>query len=271
MRTPHNDPELIQPSLVEPTTTAPRRRDCDDASPERRSGSDVAQPERHSGSGAAHTERRCILSGEHDERAALVRLALSSDGDLLPDIMARAPGRGAWIGVDQSALTVAIAKGRLKGAVARAFKGAPARFSDDLPQQIADGFLRHFLAQLGLAAKANALMTGAERIDQAARSGAVSLLAHASDAAEDGRRKRDQSWRVGEDKEGSALAGHILPVDRTTLSVALGRDNVVHIAITDAAWAKRFEILLGRWNRFTGSAKGLPGAVTEAAKGLPGA
>lgn len=260
MRTPHNDPELIQPSLVEPTTTAPRPR-----------GSDVASAERPSGNGRTQPERRCILSGEHDERAALVRLALSPDGDLLPDIMARAPGRGAWVGVDRDTLALAIAKGKLKGAVARAFKGAPARFSDDLPQQIADGFLRHFLAQLGLAAKANVLLSGAERIDQAARSGAVRLLGHASDAAEDGRRKRDQSWRVGEDKEGSALAGHILPVDRNTLSVALGRDNVVHIAITDAAWAKRFEILLDRWNRFTGSAKGLPGAVTDAATGGAGA
>ncbi|MEQ1509528.1 MAG: DUF448 domain-containing protein [Sphingopyxis sp.] len=254
MRTPHHDPELIDPSSIDVTTTAPRPRGCDVASPERPSGSDVASPERPSGSDVASPERRCILTGEHDTRSALVRLALSPDGDLLPDIMARAPGRGAWIGVNRSELAVAIAKGKMKSAVARAFKGAPARFSDDLPQQIHAEFLRHFLAQMGLAAKAGILLIGAERIDQAARAGTVSLLAHASDAAEDGRRKRDQSWRVGEGKEGTAMTGYILPVDRTTLSVALGRDNAVHIAVTDALWAKRIENLLGRWNRFAGSA-----------------
>ena len=84
----------------------------------------------------------------------------------------------------------------------------------------------------------------------------VSLLAHAADAADDGRRKRDQSWRVGSDAEGTGLAGRILPVDRSTLSVALGRDNVVHIALTDAQWALRWAKLLDRWQRYAVSATG---------------
>jgi predicted RNA-binding protein YlxR (DUF448 family) len=40
-----------------------------------------------------------VLSGEHDARDGLIRLAISRDGDVLPDVLARAPGRGAWIGV----------------------------------------------------------------------------------------------------------------------------------------------------------------------------
>ena len=44
-------------------------------------------------------ERKCILSGEHGARDKLIRLALSPDGEVLPDVRARAPGRGAWIGV----------------------------------------------------------------------------------------------------------------------------------------------------------------------------
>lgn len=237
MRTPTNDPGLIADNLSQPAAGKPPRR---------------------SGSDSAPCERRCILTGEHDTRGMMIRLAVSPDGDVLPDIMARAPGRGAWIGVDQRTLSTAIATGKLKGALARAFKGAPARFADDLPRAIYEGFHRHFLAQLGLAAKAGVLLIGAERIDQAARAGSVALLAHAQDAAEDGRRKRDQSWRVGEDKEGSALAGRILPVDRTTLSVALGRDNAVHIAIVEPGWARRIENLLDRWQKFAGSANGLP-------------
>jgi predicted RNA-binding protein YlxR (DUF448 family) len=68
-----------------------------------------------------------VLSGEHDARDGLIRLAISRDGDVLPDVLARAPGRGAWIGVTRGELETAMAKGKLKGALARAFKGAALR------------------------------------------------------------------------------------------------------------------------------------------------
>lgn len=206
-------------------------------------------------------QRRCILSGDHGGRDAFIRLALSPDGMLVPDVMARAPGRGAWLGVDRTTLCAAMAKGKLKAAVARAFKGASIGYSDALADDIDAAFRRQLLAQLGLAAKAGVLLTGAEKIDQAARSGAVAWLGHAADAAEDGRRKRDQSWRVGENCEGSDLLGVILPVDRTGLSVALGRDNVVHVAISDATWAGRIAQLLERWHLFAGSASGTAGST----------
>lgn len=208
------------------------------------------------GGGDDAPERRCILTGEHGERASLVRLALAPDGTVVPDVMAKAPGRGAWIGVDQAALAHAIAKGRLKGALARAFKGAPVTIPADLPEQIDRAFGRTILNLFGLAAKAGVLLTGAEKVDAAARSGQVALLLHAADAADDGRRKRDQSWRVGEDAEGSGQMGRVLPVDRQALSVALGRDNAVHIAIIDARWADRLSMMLDRWHRFAGSSRG---------------
>ena len=36
----------------------------------------------------AGPERKCILSGAHDARDALIRLAVSPDGDVLPDVLA---------------------------------------------------------------------------------------------------------------------------------------------------------------------------------------
>ena len=79
---------------------------------------------------AAGPERKCILSGDHGARDGLIRLAISPDGDVLPDVLARAPGRGAWIGVDRPDLEKAIAKGNLRGALARAFKGAALTIPD---------------------------------------------------------------------------------------------------------------------------------------------
>jgi uncharacterized protein len=196
------------------------------------------------------TQRRCILTGVHGERVRLIRLALSPDGVLVPDVAARAPGRGAWIAVDATDLAAAQAKGKLKGALARAFQGAVVAVPDDLAGAIDDAFGRLALAQLGMAAKAGALLTGADKIDNAARSGQVRLLMHAADAALDGRRKRDQSWRVGEDAEGSGQTGMVLPLGRERLSQALGRDNAVHLALIDAGWTDRLGTLLQRWRDF---------------------
>src|SRR5882762_6301362 len=82
------------------------------------------------------SERKCILTGAHDARDNLIRIAISPDGDVLPDVRAKAPGRGAWIGVDRPTLEAAQVKGKLKGALARAFKGKPLSIPEDLPQRI---------------------------------------------------------------------------------------------------------------------------------------
>jgi predicted RNA-binding protein YlxR (DUF448 family) len=200
----------------------------------------------------AGPERKCILSGEHGARDALIRLAISLEGDVLPDVNARAPGRGAWIGVSRADLEIALAKGKLKGALARAFKGAALTIPEDLPQRIEAALLRTVSERLGLELKAGQLLLGSDRIAEHARAGKVVWLAHAADASEDGSRKLDQAWRVGEDEEGSGRAGVRLPLDRAALSVALGRDNVVHLALTEAAAARRVAAPLERLLHFLG-------------------
>ena len=197
-------------------------------------------------------ERKCILSGEHASRDALLRLAISPDGDVLPDVLARAPGRGAWIGVSRAELEVAIAKGKLKGALARAFKGAALSIPADLPDRIEAAMMRNLTDRLGLELRAGKLLMGSDRIAEKARGGRVAWLAHAADASEDGARKLDQAWRVGEDAEGTGKTGLRLPLDRAALSVALGRENVVHLALTDKAAAERLSSLLARLLHFIG-------------------
>jgi predicted RNA-binding protein YlxR (DUF448 family) len=196
--------------------------------------------------------RRCVLTGEHDARAALIRLAVSPDGEVLPDVLAKAPGRGAWIAVSRATLDQAIASGKLRGALARAFKGAPLTIPADLGGRIEAALLRALTDRLGLELRAGKLLFGSERIEQHARGGKVAWLGHARDAGEDGNRRLDQAWRVGREAEGSGLAGTVLPLDRAALSVALGRDNVVHLALTDSAAARRLSELLSRLMCFLG-------------------
>jgi predicted RNA-binding protein YlxR (DUF448 family) len=196
--------------------------------------------------------RKCILSGDREARGGLVRLALGPDGSVLPDVRAKAPGRGAWIGVGKADLDAAIAKGKLRGALARAFKSNALRIPDDLPELIADALRKATLDRLGLEARAGNVVIGSERIEAAARSGKLHLLFHACDAGADGNRKLDQAWRVGNGAEGSDLRGLVLPVGRAILSLALGRENVVHGGLTDPDAARRLRVALDRWRHFIG-------------------
>jgi len=212
--------------------------------------------------GSDQPERRCILTGRNGARDELIRLAISPDGIVLPDVQARAPGRGAWIGVSRAELEAALSKGKLKGALARAFKGSPLSIPEDLGARIEAALLRVLTDRLGLEMRTGFLLLGSERIAEKARSGKVAWLGHASDTSEDGARKLDQAWRVGEDAEGSGKHGMRLPLDRAALSVALGRDNVVHIALTDAAAAQRIDTLVRRLAHFLGQ-----GATNEIEQG----
>ena len=202
-------------------------------------------------------ERSCILTRRTAPREELIRLALGPDGQVAPDVRARAPGRGAWIGVGRKALDEANAKGKLKGALTRAFKTGDIAVPADLGERIESALRAQALDRLGLEARGGTLINGAERVEQAARAGKVHLLIHASDAGEDGNRSLDQAWRVG----GGEAKGLVFPLSRTILSMALGRENVVHVALTDAAAARRVTHAISRWQAFIEPDAGLDGAV----------
>lgn len=192
------------------------------------------------------------MSGERADQSLLIRLALGPDGSVAPDILGKAPGRGAWIGVPSEELLVAQTKGKLAGLLKRAFKADQVTVPADLVERVRQGLEKATLDRLGLEARASNLLTGAEKVDQAARAGAVEMLLHAADAADDGVSKRDQSWRVGMEAEGSGKAGTRLPVGRDAISAALGRENAVHVAITDVKAAERINRHLERWLYFIG-------------------
>ena len=212
--------------------------------------------------------RKCILGGERAEQSLLIRLALGPDGTVAPDIMGKAPGRGAWVGVPAEELSLALAKGKLAGMLKRAFKAEKVSVPDDLVERVRKGLEKATLDRLGLEARASNLLTGAEKVDLAARSGAVEMLLHAADAADDGVSKRDQSWRVGMEQEGSGMAGIRLPVGREEISAALGRGNAVHVAITDVKAAERINRHLERWLYFIGCSNA-PGTAKAARRANP--
>ena len=69
----------------------------------------------------------------------------------------------------------------------------------------------------------------------------------------DGNSRLDQAWRVG----GGEAQGLVFPAERAILSLALGRQNVVHIALIDRAAAARVRHALDRWSAFIEPDEGL--------------
>ncbi|MHA7819649.1 MAG: DUF448 domain-containing protein [Erythrobacter sp.] len=227
--------------------------------PNERLTSDIADPQ---GTLASGSERRCVLSGNTISREDAIRLAISPSGEVLPDPNAKAPGRGAWIAPDRAALESAIAEGHLKRALLRSFKGGQKgttlSYSEDLPLAIESALKRSLANRLGIEMRGGNIVLGSAKIEEHARSGRIALLLHASDASEDGRRKLDQAWRVGMDAEGSGVRGTVLPLDRDALSVALGRENVVHLGVSgrgasSKGAADRVRQAVTRLSRFVGS------------------
>jgi uncharacterized protein len=200
-------------------------------------------------------DRTCVLTRRKAAKEELIRLALSPEGEVAPDARARAPGRGAWIGVTRSELDAANAKGKLKAALRRAFKTNDLSVPADLGERTEHALRQTAFDRLGMEARAGNLINGADKVEAAARAGKVHLLLHALDASEDGRRRMDQAWRVG----GGGPQGMIFPEGRTILSMALGRENVVHVALTDPAAASRVRHALARWRVFTGPDRGPEG------------
>jgi predicted RNA-binding protein YlxR (DUF448 family) len=208
-------------------------------------------------------ERTCVLTRRKGTRDELIRLALGPDGEVAPDVRARAPGRGAWISVGRTELEAATAKGQLKGALQRAFKTNDLSVPDDLAERTEAALRQAALDRLGMEARSGNLISGYDKIEAAARSGKVRMLIHAADAGEDGNRSLDQALRVG----GGDRQGVIFPLGRTILSMALGRDNVVHVALTDSAAASRVQHALGRWRAFTDPDSGPKGGAAALRNG----
>ncbi|MGB3722330.1 MAG: DUF448 domain-containing protein [Pacificimonas sp.] len=197
-------------------------------------------------------ERTCILTRRTGTRDELIRLALGPGGDVRADLGAKAPGRGAWLSVDSDTLKAAQAKGQLKGALARAFKGDAKTVPDDLADSISIGLERAAMDRIGLEMKAGHLAFGFEKVLAKAKSGAARLLLHAADAGADGIRKVNQASHATLQSGGHSAKSLVLPVDRAALSMALGQGNVVHVAVMDAGAATRIEAAARRWQAFSG-------------------
>lgn len=175
-------------------------------------------------------ERRCIASGDVLPEDRLVRFVVSPDGDVVPDLDGKLPGRGLWLTVDHASFAKAIAKNDFSKAAKAKVKVAP-----DLAAHVERLLVARLQADLGMARRAGLLDAGFDQVTRALdKKVAPVLFFQAADSAEDGRRKVTAALRARE------LEGEMIGIlTREELSLALGKENVVHAAIRPSTLADR--------------------------------
>jgi predicted RNA-binding protein YlxR (DUF448 family) len=186
-------------------------------------------------------ERRCIATGEVLPEASLVRFAADPEGKVVPDIGATLPGRGMWVRADRKLVAQAVARNLFSKSARAALTSAA-----DLPDRVEQLLVARMRADLGLARRAGQLVLGFDNVMRSLEARLPpAVLIEASDGAEEGRKKIASSAR--------ARGLKIETIDQLTaeeLSLALGRQNVIHAALKPGRLAERLIFDAGRLGGF---------------------
>lgn len=192
---------------------------------------------------AAHKarDRRCIVTGDNPPEDELVRFVLSPDGQVIPDVAAKLPGRGAWVRAKREIVDQAVKR----NAFARAFKTS-VKPPADLSDQVERALTQRCLDLLGLGRKASALVSGFDKVEEAIRSSRPLGLIEAVDGSisQRGKLKKLAYGLYGEEPSTTAC------FTAAELGMALGRDRVIHACWLQERMARRWAAEIGRLSGF---------------------
>jgi predicted RNA-binding protein YlxR (DUF448 family) len=155
----------------------------------------------------------------------LLRFVVAPDGEIVPDIAAKLPGRGLWLTPRRDIVERAVAK-RLFARAARQPVTVPPGLIDRIETLLA----QRCRDELGLARRAGLAVRGFANVREAVRSGHAAVLLGAVDASEGGRR------RMRGLGQGLPIA---VALTAAEIGVAFGRDHVVHASVGSGALSVR--------------------------------
>ena len=184
--------------------------------------------------------RRSIVSGEVLPEERLVRFVAGPEGVVVPDVARKLPGRGLWVEADRALVEQAARKGAFSRA-AKAQLKPPA----DLADRVEALLKRRLLAGLGLAKRSGELISGFDRVSEALAKRPVAWLVEAADGSADGRRKL-----LSVARRQSRPAQLIGVFSGEELDLALGLENVIHLAFLAGRGAERWTLDVERLSGF---------------------
>ena len=176
-------------------------------------------------------DRKCIATGEVQPKHGLIRFVAGPDGQLVPDILGKLPGRGIYV----SASRVELEKAVRKGLFARALKqqvSVPEDLVDEVERQLA-----HRVVELvSLQRKAGKAVAGYEKVKSWLQMEEAEVLIQASDGSGRGKSK------LSTPHYGSYIGW--LTADE--LGLAFGRQTVIHGALASGGLTQRVVEEAGR-------------------------
>jgi predicted RNA-binding protein YlxR (DUF448 family) len=204
---------------------------------------------------AQEFERMCVATRTVRPVADMIRFVIGPDGEAVPDLKRKLPGRGVWVTATQDVLSDAVKR----KALARGFK-RDVRLPADLVARTGQLLERAALDALAMAGKAGLVATGFTRVEAALAREEVVALLHAAEAAADGIRKLDAARRRRPEHGPIVTIGILTSAQ---LDLAFGRPNVVHAALLAGPPSDTFLARLRRLERFRGGELSRPGKSTR--------
>lgn len=184
--------------------------------------------------GRTSSERTCAVTRAVLPPECLIRFVASPDGVITPDITRKLPGRGVWL----SCHAPVVAQATKTGAFARSLR-KKVQVPEDLDAKVDTLLARRVLDLLSMCNKAGLVATGAGKVNSWLEAGAQGALVQAMDASPGGLSKVAAKYRAIR----KAIRREPIEVALLTiseLSLALGRSNVVHAALSEGTAARKF-------------------------------
>lgn len=169
-------------------------------------------------------ERKCLATGEVQPKSGLVRFVVGPEGQVVPDVLGKLPGRGFYV----SATLAAMGKAVDKKLFARGAK-APVTVPDGLIAQVEAQLARRVVDLIAMARKSGDAVAGYEKVkDMLAREDAQVLL-QAHDGSSRGKSKLSTPH----------FGSYIGWLSADDLGLAFGRQTVIHAALASGRLAER--------------------------------
>jgi uncharacterized protein len=182
------------------------------------------------------TTRMCVVTREVRPIDELIRFVVSPQGEVIPDLKRKLPGRGLWVSVSHRAVAEAVRRNQFSKGFKRDVRVSPALAADTESLLV-----RGAIEALAMAAKAAQVVSGFSKVEGALEQGQAQALIHASDGAADGIRKLDAAARQNNaNNQESREFPIVTALTSAQLDLALGRSNVIHAALLAGPASKTF-------------------------------
>lgn len=162
-------------------------------------------------------ERRCIATGEAQPKRGLIRFGVSPDGEIVPDVLEKLPGRGIWVAAERDALVKAVEK-KLFARGAKQSVTVRDTLVDDVEALLA----KRLIDGISMARKAGKAVAGFEKVKDWLGRDEARILFQASDGSERGKSKLYAPGGRGSFFE---------VLTASELGLSFGRERVIHAAL----------------------------------------